>query len=172
MRQKHKPKDRQSWGDRPPETYASNYIHHNFVQFGKQHSWYKAILSSTVLSQQCCEVLYTSSLISSEAVTRPDYQILLKSPPTPPNLTGWIQSLVIVGVWWVKSMVPTVSHIREKIKLFCWIKTWHVKTMISTWRLVWHAINKMLAKQQEIFNEVVSAPIGSWNKPDMKEVRN
>ena len=40
----------------PPKTYESNFIHHDFVQFGKQHSRYKAILSSIVLSQQCCEV--------------------------------------------------------------------------------------------------------------------
>jgi len=42
------------WGDRPSKTYESNFIHHDFLQFGKPHSRYKAILSSTVLSQQCC----------------------------------------------------------------------------------------------------------------------
>jgi len=27
------------WGCRlPPKIYESNFIHHNFVQFGKQHS--------------------------------------------------------------------------------------------------------------------------------------
>ena len=36
---------------RPLETYKSNLIHHNFVQFGQQHSRYKAILPSIVLSQ-------------------------------------------------------------------------------------------------------------------------
>ena len=40
----------------PPKTYKSNFIHHEFVQFGKQHSRYKVILPSNVLSQQCCEV--------------------------------------------------------------------------------------------------------------------
>ena len=44
------------------KTYESNFIHHNFVQFGK-HSRYKAVLSSTVLSQQCCVAGYTSSLL-------------------------------------------------------------------------------------------------------------
>jgi len=29
----------------PPKTYASNFIHYDLVQFGKQHSRYKAILS-------------------------------------------------------------------------------------------------------------------------------
>jgi len=43
-----------------PKTYESNFIHHDFVQFGKQHSRYKAILSSIVLSQQCCEVYFIS----------------------------------------------------------------------------------------------------------------
>jgi len=31
-----------------PKTYESNFIHHDFVQFGKQHSRYKAILPSIV----------------------------------------------------------------------------------------------------------------------------
>jgi len=44
----------------PAKTYESNFFHHGFVQFGKQHSRYKAILSSTVLSQQCCEVYLIS----------------------------------------------------------------------------------------------------------------
>jgi len=38
------------WGDRPPETYESNFTPHDFVQFRKQHSRLKAILSSIVLS--------------------------------------------------------------------------------------------------------------------------
>jgi len=42
----------------PPETYESNCFHHDFEQFGKQCSWYKAILSSIVLSQQCCAVCF------------------------------------------------------------------------------------------------------------------
>ena len=36
-------------GDRPPKTYESNFIYHDFVQFGKQHSRYKVILLSIVL---------------------------------------------------------------------------------------------------------------------------
>ena len=42
-------------GDCPPKTCESNFIQHNFVQFVKQHSRYKATLSSIVLSQECCE---------------------------------------------------------------------------------------------------------------------
>ena len=42
----------------PPKTYESNFIHYDFVQFGKQHSRYKAILPSTVFSPQCCEVYF------------------------------------------------------------------------------------------------------------------
>jgi len=47
-------------GDRPPtpKTYESNFFQHDFVKFGKQHSRYKAILLSIVLSQQCCEVYF------------------------------------------------------------------------------------------------------------------
>jgi len=36
---------------RRPKAYESNFIHHDFVQFGKQHSRWKAILWSIVLSQ-------------------------------------------------------------------------------------------------------------------------
>ena len=47
---------RGDWGDRPPKTYIRNFSLHDFVQFGKQHSRYKVILTSIVLSQQCCKV--------------------------------------------------------------------------------------------------------------------
>jgi len=36
------------WGNRPLKTCESNFIHHDFVQLGKQHSRYKAILPSIV----------------------------------------------------------------------------------------------------------------------------
>jgi len=37
-------------GDHPPKTYKSKYIHHDFVEFAKQQSRFKAILPSIVLS--------------------------------------------------------------------------------------------------------------------------
>jgi len=46
------------------DTYESIFIHHNFVKFGKQHSRYMAILSSVVLSQQCCEVYFISLTVA------------------------------------------------------------------------------------------------------------
>ena len=77
----------------PPKIYESNFFHHDFVQFGKQHSRYKAIFPSIVLSQQCCEV-YFICLTVSDLVLRLDCQVLLKSPPL--NLLGgsapWQQS--------------------------------------------------------------------------------
>jgi len=39
------------WDDRAPKTIESDYIRHDFVQFAKQHSRYKATLSSIVLSR-------------------------------------------------------------------------------------------------------------------------
>jgi len=42
----------------PHKTYKSNFIHHNFAKFTKQHLRYKAILTSIVMSQQCCEVYF------------------------------------------------------------------------------------------------------------------
>jgi len=44
-----------------PKTYESNFIHHNFVQFGKQHSRYKAILCSLLFCHNSF-VKYTPSL--------------------------------------------------------------------------------------------------------------
>ena len=37
------------WGDRPKTYEKYNFIHHDFVQLGKQHSRYKAIVSSIAL---------------------------------------------------------------------------------------------------------------------------
>ena len=70
-----------------PETYGSNIIRHNFVQVGKLHSRYKAILSSTALSQQCCEAHFTSLTVA---------KLLWAWLPTvteiaPSTLTGWIR---------------------------------------------------------------------------------
>jgi len=49
-----------------PQTYESYFVHHDFLQFGKEHSQFKAILPSIVLSQQCCDVYF----ISLTAVTQ------------------------------------------------------------------------------------------------------
>jgi len=49
----------------PPENQRMNFIHHDCVQFGKQHSQYKAILSSIVLSRQCCEVYFISLTVGN-----------------------------------------------------------------------------------------------------------
>jgi len=45
----------QGRSDRPPtpKTYKSNSFHHDFGQFGKQHSRYQAILPFIVMSQRC-----------------------------------------------------------------------------------------------------------------------
>jgi len=49
------------WAIAPPKTHESIFIHHNILQFGKQHPRYKPIPSSIVLSQrQCCEVYFIS----------------------------------------------------------------------------------------------------------------
>jgi len=47
-----------------PKTYVGNFIHHCFVQFRKQHARLKAILSSIILSQQCCEVYFISLTVA------------------------------------------------------------------------------------------------------------
>jgi len=73
-------------GDRNPKTDESNFIYHDFLQFGNQHLRCKAILSSIVLSHQCYEVHFMSH--NSEAVIKLDYQILQKSSP---DVTGWIR---------------------------------------------------------------------------------
>jgi len=48
----------------PPKTYKSNSFHYDFVQFGKHHSRCKAIFSSIVLSQKCCEVYFISLAVA------------------------------------------------------------------------------------------------------------
>ena len=55
------------WGDRAPKTYESNFIHHDLVPCGKQHSRYKVILSSIVL-WSIPHIFY-----ASEAAIRFDY---------------------------------------------------------------------------------------------------
>ena len=47
-------------GASPSDTYEINFIHNDFVQFVKQHSRYKVIFTSIILSQQCCEVYFIS----------------------------------------------------------------------------------------------------------------
>jgi len=63
----HLPKPQLNGGSRgsigaidPPKTYKTSFFHHDFVQFGKQHARYKAILSSTVFLQQYCEIYFIS----------------------------------------------------------------------------------------------------------------
>jgi len=70
-----------------PKTYESDFIHHDFVKFGKQHLRYKAILRSIVLSQQCCEVYFISL-----AVVNPEWDLTanITEIAPPPNITGWI----------------------------------------------------------------------------------
>lgn len=46
-----------------------------------------------------------------------------------------------------KSMVPTLSHTREKIKLSRRNKPDLCKLMVFMWRLMWYVINSMLVKQ-------------------------
>jgi len=50
----------------PTKTYKSNFDHHDFEQFKKQHSPspYKAILLSIILSQECCEVCFMSLTVA------------------------------------------------------------------------------------------------------------
>jgi len=50
-----------SWCDLPPKTCESNLIHHDFVQFGKQHSRYKDICRP--LFCRSSAVKYTSTLL-------------------------------------------------------------------------------------------------------------
>jgi len=79
------------WCNRPPKTHKSNSIHHDFIQFSKQHSWYKAILLSSVSSQKCCEVyfIYLLQQWTSNDTWLPNFTDI--APP--PNLYGLYPSL-------------------------------------------------------------------------------
>ena len=50
----------------PLKAHKSNFIHHDIVQFGKQHSQFKAMLPSIVLSQQYCDVYFTSLTVMTQ----------------------------------------------------------------------------------------------------------
>jgi len=69
----------------PPKTYESNFFYHDFVQFGKQHWRYKAILTSIVLPQKCCEVYFMPFAVMNSLwdLTAKYYW------NRPPKLTGW-----------------------------------------------------------------------------------
>jgi len=58
------------------KTYGSNFIHHDFVQFAKQHSRFPAHCFVTAVLQSILHLPY-----STEAVMRFDYRILPKSSP-------------------------------------------------------------------------------------------
>jgi len=75
-------------GNCPLKTFESNFIHHDFVHFGKQKSRYKAILSSVVWSQRCCEVCFIS-LTVGKSLWDLTTKYFWNRPP--PNLAGWIR---------------------------------------------------------------------------------
>ena len=79
-------------GDRShPKTYESIFFHPNFVQFGKQHSRYKAISHPlfclrSVVKYTSSVVKYSSSLVQQRG--RSWLPHITEIPP--PKLTGWI----------------------------------------------------------------------------------
>ena len=67
--------------------FLLNFIHHDFVQFGKQHSRYKAILPSIVLSQQCCDAYFIYL-----TVAKPLWDLTTKFCwNRPPPWTYWLE---------------------------------------------------------------------------------
>jgi len=72
-----------------PKTYESNFIYHYFLQFGKEHSRYKAILSAIFCHSSV--VMYTSPSYSSEAIMR----LANIAEIAQPNLIGWIRPWTI-----------------------------------------------------------------------------
>ena len=71
----------------PQKNYKSNFVRHDFLQLGKQHSRYKAILPSIVLSQHCCEVYFIPLTVAKPL---PDLTAKYYWNLPPPSLTGWI----------------------------------------------------------------------------------
>jgi len=72
----------------PPKTYESNFFHHNFVEFRKQHSRYPSILSSIVLSLQCCEVYFI--FLQQQSWYETWLANITETAPSP-KLNGWIR---------------------------------------------------------------------------------
>ena len=96
----------------PPNTYKSNFIHHNFLQFRKQHSQLKVILSSIVLSQRCCEVYIISPTVAKRLWDLTN-QIFLKSPPT--SRTGWTHPWLYFTSRFLKIILKN-----PELSLFLW----------------------------------------------------
>jgi len=69
----------------PAEACESNYIQHDFLQSGKQHSRYKAILSSIILSQQLCKVYFVPL-----TVAKPYETLLSNIIEIAPSLSYWL----------------------------------------------------------------------------------
>ena len=118
-----------------PQTHKSNFNHHDFVQFGKQHSRCKAILSSIVLSQQCCEVYLISLTVGNR------YVIWL------PNITEISPLIVMAGSSpgcaclrvtnqsrWFSIEATLLLHFHERCMLSVWI---FKKASAVFWIAVW-----------------------------------
>jgi len=131
------------WGDRlPPKTYKSNFFHHDFLQFRKQHSWYEAFLSSIILSQQCFEVYFISL-----TVAKPLWDLTTKyywnRPP------GWIRP----RIWYSSDVIKLMfvfsqtfcrlqTHYTRKTNFldsqFGWIQTWnYAKHSLRGLKKIW-----------------------------------
>ena len=101
------------WDDLPPKSYESNFFHYDFVQLGKQRSWYKAHLDVhcfvTVVLWSILHVSY-----GSELVMRRDCKTLLKSPPV--NVPAGSAPALKWIIWSIAGTCQR-SHLRDKLGL-------------------------------------------------------
>ena len=112
----------------PPKTYESNFFHHNFAQFRKQHSRYKAIFSSLVLSHKCCEV-HLISLTTAKPLRDLTAKYYWNCPPTP-KLTGWIRP-------WLQDP-PLIAGSAPDCRIRPWLQTLVKRfEQVLSFRRVW-----------------------------------
>ena len=99
-----------------------------FVEFGKQHLRYKAILLWTVLSQQCCEVYFIPFIVA-----KPLWDLTSKCywNRPPPKLTDWIRPC-----WWV--VVESISQysVCEPFRVY-----FMLGLLLIHWSLAFHKKN-------------------------------
>ena len=141
-------------GDCPPKTYGSNFIYHNFVQFGKQHSRHTAILSSIVLSQQCCEVYFISLTVAKllcDLITKYYWN------PPPLGLTGWIRPC---SQCWV--CANTYSVMRYDYRIFRIIrrsiKNWMLAVLFTYITYIRRVQWSKTVRSQTVFNSFTITP--------------
>ena len=100
-------------GDCPRYNLPQWLFNQYFLQFGKQHSRYKAMVCRPLFCHNSV-VKFPYLSCSSEPVVRLHYQILLKSPP---HFTGWMRTCPSSVQRYVNTFVFAMARLSSKFLL-------------------------------------------------------